>query len=137
MDEILIASELVDEVKHRRKDFLLFKVDFEITYDLVKLDYLCMIMSKINFPDMWRTWIMECLSMTSSYVLVNESRIDEFQLSRSIWQGYPISPFLLLIVIEGLNVLVNASVDADLFKDFKLVKRMPLGCFIFISKMTH
>jgi len=35
LDGILIANEIVDDVKQAKKDLLLFKVDFEKTYDSV------------------------------------------------------------------------------------------------------
>lgn len=33
VDEFLIANELVDDAKRRKKDALVFKVDFEKAYD--------------------------------------------------------------------------------------------------------
>lgn len=87
VDGILITNELVDEAKCRREDLLLFKVDFEKAYDLVEWDCLCLIMSKMNFPAMWRNWILERLSTTSMSVLVNGSSITEFQLGHGLLGG--------------------------------------------------
>jgi len=39
-------------------------------------------------------------------------------LGRGLRQGDPLSSFLLLIVVEGLNVILNASVDACLFSGY-------------------
>jgi hypothetical protein len=34
LDEILMANEVVDDVKKRKKELILFKVDFKKAYDL-------------------------------------------------------------------------------------------------------
>lgn len=49
LDSILVANEIVDEVRRLKKDLLLFKVDFEKAYDSVDLNYLEAVMSKMNF----------------------------------------------------------------------------------------
>lgn len=43
-DGILIASKVVDEALQCKKDLLLFKVDFEKTYDFVDWGYLDAVM---------------------------------------------------------------------------------------------
>lgn len=50
LDSILVANEIVDEVRRLKKYLLLFKVDFEKAYDSVDLNYLEGVMSKMNFP---------------------------------------------------------------------------------------
>ena len=50
LDGIIIANELVADVKHLMKDMLLFKVDFEKEFDSVDWCYLEAVMKKINFP---------------------------------------------------------------------------------------
>lgn len=51
--------------------------------------------------------MMECVTSTSISVLVNGSPTDEFGLSRGLRQGHLLSPFLFLIVAEGLSVMVK------------------------------
>lgn len=46
----------------------------------------------------------------TAYVLVNHSPIDEFKLERGLRQSDLLSPFLFLLVTEGLHVLMNALV---------------------------
>jgi len=48
-----------------KKKLLLFKVDFEKAYDLD------MVMGKMNFPNLWRKWIMKCIGTSTSSILVN------------------------------------------------------------------
>jgi hypothetical protein len=58
---------------------------------------------------------MECLSIVASSVLVNGSSTDEFNLERGLHQGEALSPFLILIDVEVLNVMLNVIVEAGLF----------------------
>jgi hypothetical protein len=44
---ILIANEAVDEARKSKKEFMLFKFDFEKTYDLVDWVYLDAVMGKM------------------------------------------------------------------------------------------
>jgi len=74
----------------------------------------------MNFPTLWRKWIMECISTASASVLVNGSPTDEFKFERRLRQGDPLSPFLFLIAAEGLNVMMKALVEVGLFSGNKV-----------------
>ncbi|GAU37209.1 hypothetical protein TSUD_144420 [Trifolium subterraneum] len=73
LDDILIANEAVDDAKKRKKELLLFKVDFEKVYDSVDWKYLESVMGKMGFSYKWRRWIMTCVSSATASVLVNGS----------------------------------------------------------------
>ncbi|GKV17695.1 hypothetical protein SLEP1_g28164 [Rubroshorea leprosula] len=64
---------------------------------------------RIGFGMKWRGWIRECLSTARISVLVNGSPTEEFVMGRGLRQGDPLSPFLFLIVAEGLNGLVRRA----------------------------
>ncbi|GAU50004.1 hypothetical protein TSUD_287100 [Trifolium subterraneum] len=95
LDGNLIANEAVEEARRTKKGLLLFKVDFEKAYDSVDWGYL------------------ECTCTASTSVLVNGSPTDEFPLERGLRQGDPLSPFLFLIAVEGLNVLIQVMFADD------------------------
>jgi hypothetical protein len=54
LDGLLIANEVVDEVRKCNKELLLFKVDFEKAYDSIDWDYLDAFMMRMAFPTLWR-----------------------------------------------------------------------------------
>lgn len=54
---------------------------------------------------------MACVKSASAAVLVNGSPCGEFILKKGLRQGDPISPFLYLIVAEGLSMLINKAVE--------------------------
>jgi hypothetical protein len=89
LDGLLIANEPVDEAKKLNKELLLFRVDFEKTYESVDWKYLDVVMSRMEFPTLWRKWIKECVGTTSASVLVNGSLTSEFSLHRGCVKGIP------------------------------------------------
>nr|KYP37358.1 Putative ribonuclease H protein At1g65750 family [Cajanus cajan] len=60
----------------------------------------------------------ECVCLTKSSVLINVSPTEEFNVGRGLRQGDPLSPFLFLIAVEGLNQMVQLAVSLDLWKGF-------------------
>jgi hypothetical protein len=97
-----------------------FKVDFEKAYDFVDWGYLDVVMERMSFPSLWRKWIRECVSTATASVLVNGSPTEEFRLFRGLRQGDPLSPFLFLLAAEGLNILMKAMVDSQLFEGYRV-----------------
>ncbi|XP_071704175.1 uncharacterized protein [Rutidosis leptorrhynchoides] len=66
-------------------------------------------MQFMGFGLKWIGFIRACLSSSSISVLINGSPTKEFSPKRGIRQGDPISPFLYIIVAEGLNILVKRA----------------------------
>ena len=118
LDGILIANEVVDEAKRMNKELLLFKVDFEKAYTSIDLKYLNSVMLNMNFPTLWRKWIMECVGTTSAAVLVNGCPKKEFPIQRGLRQGDPLSPFLFLLAAEGFDALMKAAVSNNIFQPY-------------------
>ncbi|GAU50699.1 hypothetical protein TSUD_367350 [Trifolium subterraneum] len=123
LDGILIANEAVDEARKYKKERMLFKVDFEKAYDSVDWGYLDDVMGSMYFLTLWRKWIKECVCTAIASVLVNGSPTEEFPLVRGLRQGDPLSPFLFLLAAEGLNVLMEAAVERNLFTGYSIGER--------------
>ncbi|GLT48336.1 hypothetical protein SLA2020_219680 [Shorea laevis] len=122
MDSVMVANETIDEVK-KKKRCIIFKVDFEKAYDKVCWDFLMSMMEKMGFCVTWRNWILECLRTNSISVLVNGSPTKEFSMSRGLRQGDPLSPPLFLIVAEGLNGIIQSTLDKKQFNGVQIGRR--------------
>ncbi|GLU02749.1 hypothetical protein SLE2022_199870 [Rubroshorea leprosula] len=112
----VIANEILDEVKRKKKKGFLFKADFEKAYDKVSWEFIDYMMIRMGFSAMWRKWIQECLNSSSVSILINGSPTNQFPVNKGIRQGDPLSPFLFLIVAEGLNGLMSSAVDKERYK---------------------
>lgn len=64
---------------------------------------------------------MECVTTTAASVLVNGSPTNEFKFGRWIRQGYSLSHFLYLLDVEGINVMMNATMKVGSLQDTELV----------------
>ncbi|GJX17035.1 putative RNA-directed DNA polymerase, eukaryota, reverse transcriptase zinc-binding domain protein [Tanacetum coccineum] len=78
-------------------------------FDSISWNYLDHILDSLGFGLKWRSWIKTCLSSSRVSILVNGSPTSEFSINRSLRQGDPLSPFLFILVMEGLH---NAFADA-------------------------
>ncbi|GKV51294.1 hypothetical protein SLEP1_g57962 [Rubroshorea leprosula] len=54
VDGILVLNEIVDEIKRRKSDSFILKVDFEKAYDCVNWNFLNYMMEKFGFGEKWR-----------------------------------------------------------------------------------
>nr|GEV52935.1 RNA-directed DNA polymerase, eukaryota, reverse transcriptase zinc-binding domain protein [Tanacetum cinerariifolium] len=62
LDGPFILNEVFQWCKSKKKQSLIFKVDFEIAYDSVRWDFLDDVLKKFGFGDKWCNWIQSCLS---------------------------------------------------------------------------
>ncbi|GAU24569.1 hypothetical protein TSUD_149100 [Trifolium subterraneum] len=68
----------------------------------------------------WMKWMRACIFEISMSILVNGSPTEDFKVQKGLRQGDPLSPFLFLIVTEGLTGMVRKAVDIGKFKGYKV-----------------
>ncbi|GMI65454.1 hypothetical protein HRI_000214700 [Hibiscus trionum] len=108
-DCALIANEIIDDLRKRRKTSIVFKADFRRAYNTVDWSFLDLIMQKMGFSVRWRKWISECLSLALVSVLVNGKPSKAFSIKRGLRQGCPLSPLLFNLVGEALSLLLKKA----------------------------
>ncbi|CAM8953600.1 unnamed protein product [Rhodiola kirilowii] len=116
LDGIMIVNELIHVVKRERRSALVIKLDFRKAYDSVSWEFLRAIQESLGFGDKWILWMHECYSSASLSILVNGSPSKVLPMERGLRQGDPLSPFLFLLVAEGLSRLLNNAVRAGMIK---------------------
>lgn len=114
----------MEYIRKGRKRCLVFKVDFEKAFDSISWDFLICIMRQMGFGEKWCKWIETCLRSASVSILINGSPTVEFQMSKGIKQGDPLSPFLFIIATKGLNVVMKEAISKGIFKGVKVGKDM-------------
>nr|GFB86343.1 RNA-directed DNA polymerase, eukaryota [Tanacetum cinerariifolium] len=120
MDDPLILNEIVHWYKNKKKQSMIFKVDFETAYDSVRWDFINDILWRFGFGEKWCKWIQSCLYSSRGSVLVHGSPTKEFQFHKGLKQGDPLSPFLFILVMESLHVSFQRVLDAGLFNGISL-----------------
>nr|GEV29767.1 hypothetical protein [Tanacetum cinerariifolium] len=73
-------------------------------------------MEKIGFGPRWRSWIKGCFTNARSSILVNRSPTMEFDISKGLRQGDPLSPFLFILVMEGLHALICKAINMGIYR---------------------
>ncbi|GKC60500.1 RNA-directed DNA polymerase, eukaryota [Tanacetum coccineum] len=116
LDGPFILNELYHWCSKKKKQTMIFKVDFEKAYDSVRWDYLDDILRKFGFGEKWCSWIRNCLISSKGSILVNGSPTMEFQFHKGLKQGDPLSPFLFILVMESLHISISRVVEAGLFR---------------------
>lgn len=101
-----MANELAKKARRKKRECLIFKVDFETTYDSICWNFLFCMLRRMGFSGWWISWIRGGIKSNTIFVLVNGSLTQEFYTQRGLWQGDLIAPFLFLIIVEGLSGLM-------------------------------
>nr|GEY08521.1 RNA-directed DNA polymerase, eukaryota, reverse transcriptase zinc-binding domain protein [Tanacetum cinerariifolium] len=129
-----ILNEIVHWCKNKKKQSMIFKVDFEKAYDSVRWDFIDDILRRFGFGEKWCKWIQSYLYSSRGSVLVNRNSTKEFQFHKGLKQGDPLSSFLFILVMESLHVLFQRVVDAGLFNGIKLDSSLQIHtCFMLMT----
>ncbi|GKD73446.1 RNA-directed DNA polymerase, eukaryota, partial [Tanacetum coccineum] len=91
LDDPFILNEILQWCKAKKKQTILFKVDFEKAFDSVRWDFLDDVLKKFDFGDRWYDWIQSCLRSSRGSILVNGSPTSEFQFHKGLKQGLQIN----------------------------------------------
>nr|GEW09553.1 RNA-directed DNA polymerase, eukaryota [Tanacetum cinerariifolium] len=104
----------------RRKQALVFKVDFAKAYDSVRWDFLLDVLLAFGFGPKWCQWIRGIFSFNMASILINESPSSEFPIFSSLKQGDPLAHFLFILVMESLHLSVTRAVNDGIFKGLRI-----------------
>ncbi|KAL7587442.1 hypothetical protein Lser_V15G40495 [Lactuca serriola] len=133
LDGPLIINELLSWAKQQKKKIFLFKIDFEKAFDSINWGYLDSVMDQMNFGRKWTRWITCCLSSSKASVLVNGAPTTEFPISKRVRQGDPLSRFLFILAMEGLNIAIRSACEKALFHGVKLPRDGPSVSHLFYA----
>jgi hypothetical protein len=108
-DNILIAFKALHTMNSRmsgKKGFMAVKVDMWKAYDRVEWPFLEAMMWTMGFEERWISLIMACVRSVTYSILVNGQPYGKISPFHGLCQGDPLSPYLFLIVAEGLSSLM-------------------------------
>ncbi|WKA03180.1 hypothetical protein VitviT2T_021306 [Vitis vinifera] len=130
LDAVLVANEAIDLRKRSVGTDLVCKLDIEKAYDHVNWRFLMSVLEKISFGPKWRKWIFYCISTVRMAVLVNGTPTDFFSTFRGLRQGDPLSPYLFVLIMEGLSSLISRAEENGFIRGFKATGRRGEGVLV-------
>ncbi|CAH9124076.1 unnamed protein product [Cuscuta epithymum] len=110
VDNVLIAFETQHYLKRKnqgKEGFVALKLDMSKAYDRVDWGYLQAIMLEMGFTERWVNLILQCVSTVEYFIPFDEKVIGPIRPKRGIRQGDPLSPYLFILVAEGLSALLR------------------------------
>ena len=116
-----------------RKGFMAIKIDFEKASDRVKWSFILDCSRELNIPGGVIDLLEWCISSPSLQILWNCSKLVQFNPSRGLRQGDPISPYLFVIGMEILAHLIQEQMNKGEWEPIKLNKEWPSISHLFLQ----
>ncbi|GJW89585.1 RNA-directed DNA polymerase, eukaryota [Tanacetum coccineum] len=135
-DGPFILNEVLQWCKAKKKQTMLFKVDFEKAFDSVRWDFLDDVLKKFGFGDRWCDWIQSCLRSSRGSILVNGSPTSKFQFHKGLKQSDPLSLFLFILIMESLHLSFQNVVNAGMFKGVTLDNSLQLSYLFYADDVV-
>jgi hypothetical protein len=89
---------------------MLLKLDLSKAFDKLSWDYMKSVLLAFGFASSWVDWILNLTSSAFFSILINGVPSRPFSPTRGIRQGDPLSPFLFIIMVEGLSHSIQDSI---------------------------
>ena len=112
---------------------MVLKLDLVKAFDQINWSYLRLILLQIGIPLSGVNWIMGCLTSVNFAILINGSPSHFFIASRGIRKGSPLSPLLFILVIEGLNLLLNDARLKGRIRGIQISANVTLTHLLFVD----
>ena len=109
--------------------FMALKLDMSKAYDRVEWSYMEKVLVKMGFNERWVQLMMLCITTTSYFILINGEPHGEISPTRGLRQGDPLSPYLFLMCMEGLQGLIWKVATNDDIRGVSICQNGP--------KITH
>ena len=113
--------------------YMAIKLDMSKAYDRVEWGYLENVMRKMGFNERWIGLIMVCVKTITYSIMFNGEPQGLIHPTRGIRQGDPLSPFLFLLCIEGLNGLIQHAASVGEIKGFSLCRLGPALAYLLFA----
>lgn len=120
MDSVILAHEVIHSLQKTKTLGMLLKLDISKAFDKISWDYMRAMLIAFGFDQSWVTWIMNLTSSSFFSILVNGVPSRTFSPSRGIREGDPLSPFLFIIMVEGLGRSIRAAIEGNLLMGLPL-----------------
>jgi len=91
-------------------------------YDKLSCSYIREVLKAYGFEHNWIRWVMALVTTSSCSIILNGSPSRTFRPSRGLRQGDPLSPFLFILMMEGLGKAINSAKVEGRIQGLKLIQ---------------
>jgi hypothetical protein len=109
LEGVVVLHETLHELKRKKQNGLILKLDFEKAYDKVNWKFLQQVLRMRGFPSLWCQWVENVVSKGSVCVQINDGLGHFFQSRKGLRQRDPLSPILFNLVAYMLVVLIERA----------------------------
>ena len=102
--------------------YMALKLDMRKAYDCVKWVFLEKIILKMGFNDRWVSTIMACIKSVSYSILLNGQSHGHIVSEWGLRQGDLLSPYLFLLITEGLHSLFKKAEEDGVIRGLSMCK---------------
>ena len=99
------------ERKKGNTSYMIIKIDLEKAYNCMEWSFVRNMLYSLRFHEDIVDLVMSCISSTSVSLIFDGSQLEEFQSSRGLRQGEPISPYIFILCMELLSSMINRKCD--------------------------
>ena len=106
-NNILLVQEVIHSSQALKEAGMAIKLDLANAFDRVRHSFLFKVMDKFGFPPTFVRWVKAYIEIPWVSPLINGRPTNFFHAKRGIWKGYPMSPFLYILIVDALSRRLN------------------------------
>jgi hypothetical protein len=133
LDAIGTTHECLHNIKAKKLQAVILKLDLKKAYDCTNWDYLRLMLLHCGFGHLMTKWIMGCVASTTYAILINGEATKFFNSGRGLRQGCPLSPLLFILVMEGLSLSLKKSHTEGKLTGIKVSRMVRILHLLFVD----
>jgi hypothetical protein len=104
---------------------MIIQLDLEKAYDKIEWHYMVNTLEDFGFVQHWINSVVILVSTISYSLLINGAPSKPLWPSRGIRQGDPLSPFMFILMMEGLGRSIKSATVAGEITGIKTFENFP------------